>query len=109
MKPAQRLTRLEARLPRDDRPWHERLLSFRVAGLGRANLAMKTLRRLKLAIDDQRATEAQRALWWRQIRSCVGALECELDRCRSQQEPLPDLSVIRGLGVLSSKWQREES
>ena len=109
MKPAQRLARLEARLPRDDRSWHERLLSFRVAGLGRANLAMKTLRRLKLAIDDQRATEAQRALWWTQIRSCVGALEHELDRCRSREEPLPDLSVIRGLGVLSSKWQREES
>ena len=61
MKPAQRLTRLEARLPRDDRSWHERLLSFRVAGRGRSGLAMLWLTRLTLAIDDQRATDAQRA------------------------------------------------
>ena len=109
MKPAQRLTRLEARLPRDDRPWHERLFSFRVAGVGRAHSIAKMMRRLKLAIDDQRATDAQRALWWRHIRSCVGALEYELNYSQLRQEPLPDLAVIRALGVLSPKWQREDS
>ena len=109
MKPAQRLARLEGRLPRDNRPWHERLFSFRVAGRGRSGLAMLWLTRLTLAIDDQRATDAERAAWRAQLQSSVQALEHELDRLQSRQEPLPDLSVIRGLGVLSPKWQREES
>lgn len=109
MSHAQRLARLEARMPPDDRPWFERLFSFRVAGRGRANVIVKLMQRLWIAINDSRATDRQRAQWWTNIRACVRALEFELDHLHKQQKPLPDLSVIRALGVLSPCWQGSDS
>ena len=60
MRNQHRLARLEGRLPRDERPWHVQVLTFRMSGLSQEAILLKYVGRLQRIIDDERADDAMK-------------------------------------------------
>ncbi len=72
MRNQQRLARLEGSLPRDERPWHVQLLTFRVAGLSQEEILLKYVQRLQSVINDERADVAMKTSFGR-MRGLIAA------------------------------------
>lgn len=72
MRNQQRLTRLERRLPRDERPWHVQRLTFRMAGLSQQDILRQYVQRLQSIIDDERADDAMKCSFC-DMRDLLGA------------------------------------